>query len=158
MIKHVYRHFLVIYDSYVWLIESTLNNSDRWCVFIISWRCIWLILNIVKVSWKIIYELASTSTSIFFSFVPESPRWLLAKNRKDETMVVLERMASFNKVSLPDDIDILDDTEMTSKTTVRIYLINWYFIWEFLFCREKQKYFQFVYLTTVMLLVICTEG
>ena len=74
-----------------------------------------------KVTWTNIYKLGSVFSLVtIFSFVPESPRWLLAKNRKDEAMVVLQKMASFNKLSLPHDIELLDD-EDASKTTVRIY-------------------------------------
>lgn len=38
-------------------------------------------------------------------FVPESPRWLLAMGRVDETMEVLEKASKINKHPLPVNMD-----------------------------------------------------
>lgn len=46
---------------------------------------------------------------VFFSFLPESPRWLIANGRKDEAMKILEHVAKVNGKTLPkaaDDIYI----------------------------------------------------
>jgi len=41
----------------------------------------------------------------FIRFVPESPRWLLAMGRVEETMEVLEKASKINKHPLPANMD-----------------------------------------------------
>ena len=53
---------------------------------------------------------------LFFFFIPESARWLHLKNRNKEAMVVLRRIAKWNKRTLPDNITL---TSNHTKITVR---------------------------------------
>lgn len=41
----------------------------------------------------------------FYRFIPESPRWLLAMGKVDETMEVLQKAAKVNKHPLPENMD-----------------------------------------------------
>lgn len=46
----------------------------------------------------------------YYWFIPESSRWLLSKNRKDEAIKVIEAVAKENQVSIPKDVlDSIDD-------------------------------------------------
>ena len=39
------------------------------------------------------------------SLVPESPRWLLLKGRKEEALEVLHNLAKWNGTTFPEDMD-----------------------------------------------------
>jgi OCT family organic cation transporter-like MFS transporter 4/5 len=39
----------------------------------------------------------------YWWIIPESPRWLLTQNRIDDAEKVVQKMAKFNKVSIPND-------------------------------------------------------
>lgn len=41
---------------------------------------------------------------LYWWFIPESTRWLLANNRKDEAIVQIQRIAKSNKVEIPQEI------------------------------------------------------
>ena len=53
------------------------------------------------------YSVVVSNLNIFpCSLVPESPRWLISRNKYKEAKIVIKRMTRINKVSLPEDIVI----------------------------------------------------
>ncbi|XP_055907603.1 organic cation transporter protein-like [Eupeodes corollae] len=48
----------------------------------------------------------------YYWFIPESARWLLSKNRKQDAIANIEKAARVNKVKIPDDVldNLLEDT------------------------------------------------
>lgn len=55
----------------------------------------------------------------YYWFIPESSRWLLSKNRKDEAIKVIEAVAKENKVTIPKEVidSIGDDQKVVEKTS-----------------------------------------
>ena len=51
-----------------------------------------------------------------YSLVPESPRWLMSRNKYKEARNVIKRMTRINKVSLPEDIMIGRGIEIDDDT------------------------------------------
>lgn len=43
-------------------------------------------------------------------FLPESPRWLLAKGRKDELKEIVETAAKWNRIKLPNNYEKIFDS------------------------------------------------
>ncbi|XP_072019016.1 organic cation transporter protein-like [Amphiura filiformis] len=68
-------------------------------------------MSIALIAWRLRswpkIELAISIPSVVFLayywFVPESPRWLLSKGRKEEAKIILTKAAKVNKVELPDE-------------------------------------------------------
>ncbi|KAJ8314602.1 hypothetical protein KUTeg_006752 [Tegillarca granosa] len=55
----------------------------------------------------------------YWMFIPESPRWLLAKGRKNDALQILKKMALVNKTELPDKLgDIECETRLGFKEVV----------------------------------------
>ncbi|KAL4112310.1 hypothetical protein QTP88_016122 [Uroleucon formosanum] len=78
--------------------------------------------------WRLL-QWCVTLPAVFFLvlhwFVPESPRWLLAMGRVDETMEVLEKASKINKHPLPANIDkilkqSINKFEINGKPKVRV--------------------------------------
>ena len=55
-----------------------------------------------------------------YSLLPESPRWLVAKDKPDKARSILRKMAIVNKRSLPDDLII--------HSKVRSSLLGWFWL------------------------------
>lgn len=55
----------------------------------------------------------------YYWFIPESSRWLLSKNRKDEAVKVIEAVAKENKATIPKEVldSIGDDQKVVEKTS-----------------------------------------
>lgn len=53
----------------------------------------------------------------YYWFIPESSRWLISKDRKDEAIKVIEAVAKENKVTIPKEVldSIGDDQKMANK-------------------------------------------
>ena len=56
---------------------------------------------------------------LFFSFLPESFRWLLTKNRFDDAERVLERISDFNDLPFPREEfnKVVDNSNKAGKKT-----------------------------------------
>lgn len=73
-------------------------------------RCIFLGLTLVGCKIGIlINQLKNNSNSadlsFYIRFIPESPRWLLAMGKVNETMEVLKKASKMNKHPLPANMD-----------------------------------------------------
>lgn len=65
-------------------------------------------------------QIALTLPGLFFMcyywFVPESARWLLSKNRKDEALVIIQAVAKENNATIPQDVlDSLGEEKTVEK-------------------------------------------
>ena len=82
-----------------------------------------------------------------FRFIPESPRWLLVKNKKEEARNKLQKVAAFNKKEMPNEElelkdakegqrtgdfrDLFSSFNMTKRTLISCFswLVNIYFLY-----------------------------
>ena len=82
-----------------------------------------------------------------FRFIPESPRWLLVKNKKEEARNKLQKVAAFNRKEMPDEElelqdakegqrtgdfrDLFSSFNMTKRTLISCFswLVNIYFLY-----------------------------
>ena len=62
--------------------------------------------------------------SIFYSLLPESPRWLMLNNKEKEAKSRLSRIAEINKKSLPDD-DLKQPVILEKQATFRQLFSSW---------------------------------
>ena len=78
-------------------------------------------------------------------FIPESPRWLLVKNKKEEARKKLQKVAAFNRKEMPDEEledakeaqrtgdfrDLFSSFTMTKRTLISCFswLVNIYFLY-----------------------------
>lgn len=44
---------------------------------------------------------------LFYSVIPESPRWLYTNNKHEQADVIVRKMAKVNKVELPEKLDVV---------------------------------------------------
>ena len=49
------------------------------------------------------------SIFMFYSILPESPRWLLTKGKQKEIHRIIHRIANVNKRKLPEDLEVGTD-------------------------------------------------
>lgn len=59
---------------------------------------------------------------VYYWFIPESARWLLSKKRKDEAVVIIQRAAKENKVTIPQEV--YDNLIEESTTEVKVKSAN----------------------------------
>ena len=77
-------------------------------------------------SWKIIKVVSVAPLALFFfawKMLPESPRWLITKNKKEQLVKILDKAAKVNKQHLPID-RILEADEKDDKVASEINLKN----------------------------------
>lgn len=55
----------------------------------------------------------------YWWFIPESARWLLSNNRKEEAIEIIQKAAKVNKVNLPNELldELIDGDKQTDKKT-----------------------------------------
>ena len=59
---------------------------------------------------------------LFWFFMPESPRWLLSRNKYTEAILVLNKGAKYNRRPLPDGLlTYSDGPSMVSKLPTRYF-------------------------------------
>lgn len=82
-------------------------------------------------------------------FVPESPRWLLAMGRVEETMEVLQKASKINKHPLPVNMDkILKQVSKKLKSHCNFCFIFWRRIY------KLHIYFDVIYIVYYVLLCL----
>ncbi|KAJ4798858.1 Organic cation/carnitine transporter 7 [Rhynchospora pubera] len=81
----------MIVFTFFWTVGTILQAAVAWMVMpLFGWR--WLVA---------LSSLPSFLLLLFFNATPESPRYLCKRDKTDEAMVVLSRIASMNEASLP---------------------------------------------------------
>ncbi|XP_034934659.1 organic cation transporter protein-like [Chelonus insularis] len=74
------------------------------CMFFATAMCLLALLGYLLRNWFSLSLATSVPFIILFSYwwiIPESPRWLLSKNRIDEAEVIVQSMARINKKKVP---------------------------------------------------------
>lgn len=75
------------------------QSNDQYMLFILSFRQGYLLRH-----WYTLSLATSVPFILLFSYywiIPESPRWLLSKNRIDEAEVIVQHMAKVNGKTVP---------------------------------------------------------
>lgn len=83
-----------------------------------------LLLQIVipRLSWRWFLALSSLPALmllLFYSFMPESPRYLCMKGRKSDALHVLEKISRVNKMKLPPGMLVLDKKVEQYETSIQ---------------------------------------
>ena len=117
-----------------------------------------------------------------FRFIPESPRWLLVKNKKEEARKKLQKVAAFNRKEMPDEElelkdakegqrtgdfrDLFSSFNMTKRTLISCFswLVNIYFLYlPYQYLRDmntihstrvRQNFFSDIYMVSSFLQMI----
>jgi hypothetical protein len=74
---------------------------------------------------------------IYISFarlVPESPRWLLLKGKKEEAKTVLAKISKMNKLPLPDDLTLQNPVIPETRESFRTMFRSWEIAKKILIC------------------------
>ncbi|CAG5109184.1 Similar to CarT: Carcinine transporter (Drosophila melanogaster), partial [Cotesia congregata] len=74
------------------------------CMFFATAMCLLALLGYLLRNWFALSLATSVPFILLFSYwwiIPESPRWLLSKNRIDEAEVIVQQMARINKKTVP---------------------------------------------------------
>lgn len=79
------------------------------------------IRHIVNIMHFFIFSNDNSATLTNFSFLPESPRWLVSANKWEEAKVQLQRIARIN--GKREDVNVEELVEIVS-TTIRIRLLS----------------------------------
>uniref|UniRef100_A0A6A7FPC7 Organic cation transporter protein-like n=1 Tax=Hirondellea gigas TaxID=1518452 RepID=A0A6A7FPC7_9CRUS len=112
----------VFLSNYVILMESLGLHSRTlfgvlYHIFFTTGICILALLGYLYRDWRDLQLASSLPTILLLSYyflTPESPRWLMMEGRHEEALVILRRMAKFNRGSLPQQqqlqlyIDVID--------------------------------------------------
>ncbi|XP_068135655.1 solute carrier family 22 member 2 [Hyperolius riggenbachi] len=72
-------------------------------------------------NWRWLQLAVTLPNFVFLTYywcVPESPRWLLSQNRKDEAKVIIEQIAKKNKKPVPDTLQNLTGDKVTDDKQV----------------------------------------
>lgn len=89
--------WMVVFSAF-WTLGTILEASLAWFVMpSLGWR--WLLA---------LSSLPSSLLLVFYGMTPESPRYLCMKGRRNEAVLVLEKVAGINQKKLPPGILVLD--------------------------------------------------
>ena len=95
----------VIINEYVGHHHRPIIGNLLWVVWALA-ECVLPLKAYFIHDWKLLYVLCSAPyvfVLLSWWFVPESARWLSVNQRRDEAMVLLKRVARFNKRTIPEN-------------------------------------------------------
>ncbi|MBA0569155.1 hypothetical protein Golob_006610, partial [Gossypium lobatum] len=99
--------WMVVFQAF-WTFGTIFEASLAW--FVMPW-----------LGWRWLLALSSIPSSIlllFYVFAPESPRYLCLEGRKEEALVVLEKIARINGAKLPTGVLVSEnEIELVGKST-----------------------------------------
>ncbi|XP_033124291.1 organic cation transporter protein-like [Anneissia japonica] len=110
-------------------------------------------------SWRTFYLIVSLSPApllIVYLFIPESPRWLLLKNRPKEAKKILQKIAKVNKKNFPDDV--VDNIEVQNNPQRELKRASFVSIFRFSNMRKKTLILIYCWLTTTLVYYGLTYG
>ena len=58
---------------------------------------------------------------LFYSLMPESPRWLVQKGRQQEAFAILQKMAKWNRRPIPQVTELTVKVRVPSNLVFRIF-------------------------------------
>ncbi|KAK4313072.1 hypothetical protein Pmani_015591 [Petrolisthes manimaculis] len=108
-------HCSLCFTSYILAVEvvEAKYRTVTGFTLMLGWAAgvIWFgALGYMERSWRLLQTFGSLSLLLLMPFVlvmDESPRWLMVKGRRDDAIRVFRRAASWHKVSLPSDEELL---------------------------------------------------